>query len=354
MAASSLRRRSGSGAAAAAGALPTVAVATMVRWEYPFLYEWLAYYTEVVRVDRIYLFDDGHTPPLTENSALQKLGERVVVLPTRRPEWVAAAVQARRAGIEKPCIAMVGSGPQDATYNWFLNEYRPAEDWVAFFDADEYLAPVAPNPDGRVLQRALRHVHVVSPTAGAMAVFWRVFGSGGHTTMPTGQLPVQAFTKRVPDNHKLSSCRKLVVHVATFRAQERYFFRGPHTLQRHDDTSFEVDVNGAPSSVGQWPPPNHVNRVCLYHYMLRHKEWVRDVLCRRGRAMTGGGSKDATRRQQLLQSMIDCCQKVHDDSLASPNVTLQLCRALRAFAPPDVLELWGIRSDAPGDDEHVY
>jgi FkbM family methyltransferase len=74
---------------------------------------------------------------------------------------------------------------QDASYRHALTHYRQEFDWLAFFDADEFLLL----PEDQDVNAFLARF----PTADAVAVNWCNYGSGGHLLKPASP-PFEAYT----------------------------------------------------------------------------------------------------------------------------------------------------------------
>ncbi len=95
---------------------------------------------------------------------------------------------------------------QLAAYSTVCRSYAGQFDWVAFIDADEYIA-VAP---GANLRDRLAALDAVS----AVAVPWLIFGSSEHDRKPS-DLTIAAFTKRASNDHPANRHCKSIVRPET-------------------------------------------------------------------------------------------------------------------------------------------
>jgi FkbM family methyltransferase len=127
-------------------------------------------------------------------------------------------------------------------------------DWVAFFDADEFLVL----DDGLNLKTLL----AARPEA-AVAVPWRIFGSAGHRDIPPG-LITEAFDRRAADEFPPNRHVKSIIRPERARAAIN-----PHVFEMSGET---VDLFGAPlafQSPGCLAAPPVFRGACLHHYFTR-------------------------------------------------------------------------------------
>jgi glycosyltransferase involved in cell wall biosynthesis len=174
----------------------TSAVCLIAKNEERAIAEWLAY-QRVIGFDRVYVYDNGSTD---ETSSIVK--------------WIASKDPAieYRAWPDMP-----GRRPQISAYNDVLQ--RSSEEWIAFFDTDEFLV-LHEHPTVNQLLSSM------PPDAGAIAVNWLLFGSNNHVTAGP-ELVVDRFKMcAVPQYAKNRFCKSIVrrnfvdtmlVHTATLR-----------------------------------------------------------------------------------------------------------------------------------------
>lgn len=145
---------------------PRIALCAIVRNEIRSLVEWLAHY-KVLGVDDFLIYDNDSTDGTSDLlRALDEAGEVVHL------DWPHA----------------VGARPQRLAYE-HARKHSDA-DWLAFFDADEFLVLHQDASIGGFLQRFEADVS-------AVAVNWIVFGSGGQEAWRA--LPVtERFTDALP------------------------------------------------------------------------------------------------------------------------------------------------------------
>jgi hypothetical protein len=103
---------------------------------------------------------------------------------------------------QRGTIVIPWHSSQLAGYAAVCRSYAGQFDWVAFIDADEYIA-VAPGANLRDRLAAMEGV-------GAVAAPWLIFGSNAHDRKPSG-LTISAFTKRANNNHPANRhCKSIV------------------------------------------------------------------------------------------------------------------------------------------------
>lgn len=146
-----------------------VAVAAIFKNERPYVLEWVAYH-RLMGADQLIIadnFSDDGTSQLLE--ALHLAG-------------IIIRIPYARVGEE---------GPQAGAYNTILRDFGADFDLIAFIDADEFI--VATNPEINPFEQ-LRQVLLNHDELGAIALNWRIYGSGGNFYFGEG-LVLERFSK---------------------------------------------------------------------------------------------------------------------------------------------------------------
>lgn len=158
-------------------AIPTTALCAILRNELRGVVEWLAHY-KALGVDEFLIYDnasDDGTEALLQ--ALAEAGEITLI----------------------PWPHTVGERPQRLAYADARKRARA--DWLAFFDADEFLLLRDDSNLGGFLQR-------FDDSVSAVAVNWVVFGSGGQAAYRPAPV-IERFTDALPDgaapNHQVKA-----------------------------------------------------------------------------------------------------------------------------------------------------
>ncbi len=168
-------------------ALPTTALCAILRNEIRGVVEWLAHY-KALGVDEFLIYDnassDGTSAIL---QALAEAGEITLI----------------------PWPHTVGERPQRLAYADARK--RAQADWLAFFDADEFLLLREDASLGAFLRR-------FDPSVSAVAVNWVVFGSGGQAAYHPAPV-MERFTNALPadaaPNHQVKAIGRRVDLVGT-------------------------------------------------------------------------------------------------------------------------------------------
>lgn len=137
-----------------------LAVVVIIRDEADYLDEWLCYH-HALGVDHFFMYDNG------SQDGLHELLER----------WI-------DHGLVTLLHWPLPGGQIDA-YNHALRFFGPSVDWMAFFDVDEFLVPLADDDIPTALARF--------PDAADVRVPRREFGFSGHRQRPDG-LVIEAYT----------------------------------------------------------------------------------------------------------------------------------------------------------------
>jgi hypothetical protein len=212
-----------------------IAICMVVRNEEAGILEWIAFHA-IAGFNSFLIFDDHSTDATVERASLASRHLDVRVLP-----WGDLQAAHQAAGYEKICRRFAG-------------EF----DWIAFFDADEFLVPWPCSTIAELLAAQAGHASVVVP--------WRVFGSSGHIEKPPG-LIIENFTRRAgpgfaPNRHVKSIVRPARV---TGAVNAHYFtVDGTHALP--DGTTPAWEKLGILQTY-----PTELNWY-VHHYFTRSKE----------------------------------------------------------------------------------
>lgn len=143
-------------------------VVAIIKNEGAYIKEWIEYH-RLVGVERFYLYDNQ-----SDDNTLDLLAPYV------------------RQGVVV-LERMAGEARQMDAYNDALRHHGRACKYMAFIDADEFIA-VGDEPLLRCLDNKL------TGRAGGLALNWLIFGSGGQTHRDEG-LVIERFTQRAPYSH---------------------------------------------------------------------------------------------------------------------------------------------------------
>lgn len=135
-----------------------LSIVAIIKNEGNYIEEWVRYHI-LVGVQRFYLYDNGSTDN-TDKILKKYVDAGYVKL------------------IDFPGIAM-----QLKAYNDAISKYKRCTKYMAIIDADEFLYSCNRNISVR---EQLDSIFYKFPKAGGVAVNWRMFGSGGLLTKPTG------------------------------------------------------------------------------------------------------------------------------------------------------------------------
>jgi hypothetical protein len=158
----------------------------MFKDEATFLEEWILFHL-AQGVSRFHLFDDSSQDDFSR-----------VLEPFQR------------AGIVSVYPAVEGSTflyRQNGSFNVGLNVARNDCKWLAFLDVDEFLF----SPGGELIDYLPRN-----PLIAGVAIWWKVFGSSGHTSNPGGSV-VRNYTLSYPFPHTLAETEE------TYLFQDNFF-----------------------------------------------------------------------------------------------------------------------------------
>jgi glycosyltransferase involved in cell wall biosynthesis len=151
--------------------------------------------------------------------------------------------------------------PQRDAFADALVRYRGTLDWVAFLDGDEFLVPLN---DKATLLWKLRQFDRTGVTG--FGINWRVFGSSGHLTRPSGLL-TESFTRRAPDKTKPNAHVKSLVKIGKVEEMvTQHYFRvaGKYLLDSRLEPA--ADFKGVSPSI------TYKQGFAIHHYIVKSRE----------------------------------------------------------------------------------
>lgn len=229
------------------------AVVLMVKDEAHDIAAWLAWY-HVLGFNACIVFDDDSSDGTWE--ILQRAAgvQDIRVHRTMGPKILASDFEQR----------------QFLCYRYAISQYRDEFEWLAFFDADEFLLL---NKDENIQEFLSRFSQ-----ADAVAVNWCMYGSNGHVRKPSA-LPTDAYTRHGRDTHMINR------HVKSF---VRPGAVGPAWFNVH---WFDVDqqrsctANGTPvvwsDTIGIIDHDPDWTVAKIMHYQCRSQEHFKERVQRR-------------------------------------------------------------------------
>lgn len=192
-----------------------LAIGAIVKNEYPYLLEWIAYH-KLQGVTKFYIADNDSSDCTTELlKALDQIGEVQLI----------------------PFNSIGGTPGQLRAYSTILERYRGEFDWIAFIDADEFIFPEKKDSTFK------EFLVSVPGDVGAIALNWAIFGSSGLKSY-SDQLTVKRFDGRAEKEFHLNHHFKSVVSSSASPAapDNPHRFRLPEGLKFvHTDLSLVED-----------------------------------------------------------------------------------------------------------------
>lgn len=232
-----------------------VAICAIVRNEFPYLLEWLAFHSEI-GVDRFLIYD--HESDDGSAELLKALRE---VMPIEYLPWHVSSGTSPQIGA---CEDVQLGAYEDA-----LNRFGKCARFIAFIDADEFLG----TRSGRNLSQELVGY---DPSVGAIVINQLVFGSN-YEQCYRPDLVIRRFTRRAETYHAENLYFKTIV-----RPEMADGFSSCHSVRlRSGRYSFQ---DGHPH-VPQPDHPGRAERVCpgelrLHHYIVKSRE---EFACKQAR-----------------------------------------------------------------------
>ena len=234
---------------AVGGYLHSVAICAVAKDQGADVPEWAAWHARL-GVSKIWLYDDGSVPPLSDSVAL---AEAAGVQP-------ASLVSVHHL---PPVAAHPSLRPQMAAYDACIAHHRAEAAWLAFVDVDEFI--VASNDDADLPPPFLPTILAAYPTAAAVVLHWRVFGGGGHVTSPEGGV-VASYTACIPPTDPESRHIKTIARSALLATVEPCL--GAHHFA-YAEGWYAVDVTGRRVDGPTSPHPPTYTPLGLHHYAVK-------------------------------------------------------------------------------------
>lgn len=208
----------------------------VVKDENSYLLEWLTYH-HLVGVEHFFIHDNDSKIPVSETLSRQIADGLVTV--TRFP----------------------GEYPQMNAFADGLSRFGSESTWMAFIDTDEFIVSAKEDDFRNVLRKYEEF--------GGLALNWRLFGSSGHESRPSG-LQIEQFTRRAPKTHDASKYVKWVIQPARFSV-----FTDPHHAKFRPGY-FGVNEKKEVVRIGK---TNHSSdEAWINHYFFRSRqEWAKKV-----------------------------------------------------------------------------
>jgi Glycosyltransferase family 92 len=267
-----------------------------VKDEARFLPEWLAHHTNV-GVEHVVLYDNNSTDDLA--GSVGPFVERglATVVP-----W--------------PTIPASPGAHID-----FLRRFGPTSEWVAFFDADEFLVERTPGELDRLL---------ATTTAPALALNWRYYGSAGHDAIPAGLVTERFDRADAKDNRHVKVIAR-PEQVVAYRNSHNFYYRRGRLARATDGRRV----------FGSFVAPPPQSGLVLNHYVYRSRQDY-ERKARHG-FVDASGARDRARQADLAEREFTRHNEV---SAPLPAATLAATAArLADLGYPD--DLYRARS-APG------
>jgi Glycosyltransferase family 92 len=234
-------------------------VVCIVKNEESYLFEWLAYY-RVLGLSNVVFYDNGSTD---KTSNLLK-------------GWHDAGV-ARRI----PWEVNEGTSPQMSAYADALKTFKDEFEFVAFFDADEFLAPL-------VQFDIVAWLNSIPKEVGAIAINQRVFGSSSEKIRRPG-LVVERFPlaaePEYDENRWVKSIYRTAAVMRIHSSHRGILSEGRYILPNGNNAFEDGDLSGKAREIDR-------SRLQLNHYIIKSEE---EFLQKRQR----GGVMAATSLERL-------------------------------------------------------
>lgn len=265
-----------------------VAICAVAKDQGADLAEWAAWHARL-GVSKMWVYDDGSRPPLTDAVALAEQARiipRGVVSVAPLPPDAAELHPSRRA--------------QMAAYDACVRDHRHEAAWLAFIDVDEFLTVQGDAVDA--FPPSLPAILAAYPTAAALVVHWRVFGSGGHVTPPPAGV-VASFTACVPPSDPESSHVKTIARSAVLATVEPCL--GPHHFA-YAAGFYAVDGAGRRVDGPTSPYPPTYAPLALHHYSIKS---AAEFAAKAARGSGMGNRKGAAYRESVDARATDVCDQ---------------------------------------------
>ncbi|MDR2504378.1 MAG: glycosyltransferase family 92 protein [Deltaproteobacteria bacterium] len=211
-----------------------LAACCIIKDEEPFMEEWFTYH-QLIGVEHFFVYDNFSTPPLEENSFVQKLAAAGLLTLT----------------------PIAGRAMQLPAYAHCLQNYGTQCQWLAFIDLDEFICPL--------LHEDMRLLLVEYEDFSCLALSWKCFGSSGFLSRPPG-LVLRNYQERFERLHPVHLHIKSVVQPArTANVHTAHAFF-PHRREK------AVNEHFRPLPFGGSLMPVSWDKACINHYMLKSQQ----------------------------------------------------------------------------------
>lgn len=238
--------------------LSYIAICAVVKDQRLDIREWVEYHN-YIGVKRIYIWDNGSSPPLVQ----------------MLEDYINKGLVVYTYGTKYGKIRAWWASPQRHAYDECLRRFRHLHRWIAFIDADEFIYLVdQPKPDIVSFMRPYENY-------GALGINWLMFGSSNHTKRPEGGVLV-SYVHTMAKDDPVHKHIKTIANTAYAQA-----FVTPHHISFNQKDKFTVTEN-IQGMGGPWSPfPSH-KKIVLLHYFVKAKDEFAEKV-RRGAG--GGGRK---------------------------------------------------------------
>ncbi len=227
-------------------------IASIVKNEGRYIREWVAYY-KLMKVDHIYLFDNGSTDSIRD------------ILKKEIKEGYVTLIPFRGVNAQLPMYRL--------TAKLLKNQCR----WVAYIDADEFILPQ---------KGTLRDYLKTKENYPGIGINWIVYGPSGHVDRPEG-LVMENYLQTFQDRDNVLNLRIKTIA----NPKEIYDVSSPHycTLK---NSRYAVDEDGeeittkwmyVSGSGAAFTGENKTKRIRINHYWTRSEQDLREK-CDRGYA----------------------------------------------------------------------
>lgn len=217
-----------------------LSIVSIIKNEGPYIEEWVKYHI-LVGVEKFFLYDNESSD--NTKKILQKYEKMGYVELSDLP----------------------GRAMQLPAYNDALEKHRYDTKYMAFIDADEFLFSC--DKEKNVVDQ-VRNIFKENPSAGGIAVNWRMFGSSGFISKPKGGV-LDSFLYRAKENGRGNNCIKTITNPRRVYSYDHVHY--PIYLFGF----YSVDENG--NKVNGWShPQNNIHKLRINHYFTKSKEeWIK-------------------------------------------------------------------------------
>ncbi len=255
---------------------PTLAIATIFRNEKEYVIEWLAWHRSQ-GIQHFVIYDNESDDGTT--ALLQQLHSAGLI------HFHSIARQDK---------------VQYVAYNELFNIYKRKFDLIAVIDADEFIMPMGVNSAAEEI-----HQLFADPKIGGLAINWRIFGSNGHQSKPSGHV-IDNYTMAANDqrilNHFIKSIYRtkavsqIFVHMGAVIPGYRYInTQGNDVIFSTEKTLPTPTEKNKRTGVSQTISPSKLR---INHYAIKSAEEFINKKRNKGRS---AGSKDTTLGDNYFQ-----------------------------------------------------